>query len=68
MPPDDGGGLLWFQFVISMSIRIFLSRGFLSKCQWIITKLEISLILWRSGLGLLTGNFFSVFDSYLSGT
>ena len=29
----------------------------LSKRQWIFSKLGMSLILWRSGLGLLMGKF-----------
>ena len=33
----------------------------LSNCKWIFTKLGMSMILWRSGLGLLMRKFCQIF-------
>ena len=47
--------------VCHMSVCILVSRQNLSKCQWIVAKLGLALILWRSGLGLLIGKFWHFF-------
>ena len=73
-PPHNSGGVLWFHVghpcvclsicrpsVVYLSVRFLFLDDNLSKLQWIFTKLVCALILWISGLELLTGKFRQIF-------
>ena len=72
-PPHNSGGLLWVSHWTSVclsvrpsyvrpSVRFSFPDDILSKHKWIFIKLGIcTLILGRSGLGLLMGKFCQIF-------
>ena len=71
-PPQDSGGVLWFH-VGRPHVRPSVSQSYVRPSvfrfrmiTWVnmngfSPNLVFALILWRSGLGLLTGKFFQIF-------
>ena len=47
--------------VVRLPVRFSFPDDNLSKHQWIFTKLDMCIDMWRSGLGLLMGKFCQFF-------
>ena len=62
-PPHDSGSVLWFHFVVRVSVRLSVRPYFrfrvdyLSKCQWIVTKLGMCIDVLEIWFGLLVDKF-----------
>ena len=78
-PPHNSGGVLWYH-VSCLCVRpsvydrpyvcfLFSFLGnYLSKCQWIVTKLSVGIDIVEIWFGIINGQILSVFDSNLPAT